>query len=1706
MALNYLSGRVSRFAVGVPGFSTAQDLTLAVSGAIGVETFRPRAEIDTPNISIRGAIYDAGIQTGGVGYFLSQDIEGVKWVAASPIDLTFVRVFDDDAYVGPSNFSGLNFKSVDNEFVKITPNPTDPELADIKYDVRWIRKDFGPNKGISTGFGTDGTFWSLPGYGTSEAAGITSVGIGTDQPQDDFQVGIGSTGVTINGELGKVEAEIIKAKNIQVEGNLEVESLIVRPGFATLTDLDVVNTATIPTEYVGFSSIQEAQVDFIFAEQVLAGLTTLGFGGQDVFVLEDLYVQGGLGTFTGDVFVGGDLTVAGEVFFRQINAENIIVTGISTLNQVEAAGIAATDFSSTGFSTLTDYSFVSGIGSSLVVDTIDAGIGTFGSTKVGFATIGFASITEVLSEEINVGFISATEIVAAGGTIGGLEVDGSLVTIEELLVTGLSTFTGLGTFIGDLYVGEDLFVRGDVTFRNINAEQLLISGIGTIRDLEANTGVVTTFITENLQNIAGVSTLNDIRAIQIETNSLTAEDIFATDIDADTGRIGILTGDQLNYGLGTITTFDSEVGFVSSLSGNTLNFSNFSFINGAQFGDELVLIGRDLFVTGITTFSGLGTFGNDLYVRNDLFVGGTLNFKQLSGENLLITGIATVNDVDINTGIATFIDFEYLKAGIATITSLDSEFIDSTVIENDRLVVSGLATIAQQLSDFIGVGTIFFSEADGGKLQTGSLNVTGIGTVNNLNFITGVGTFLKTVDQEIVGVATVNELDVEEIDVEEAVVGNLKVTGITTFDGVVNIDEVEFVELNVTGISSINQLFFNVGVGTELKVDDLEVVGVATIGVATVGLVTAKAGEFTKLDVFESNVEKETVGVLSVTDAFSVTGPSSFVGFTTYTGDVFVKGDLTVTGVTTFAQLDAQQSQIGILTVFNILESQEITDLNQVSIGGSFVATGISTIGLTTFTPDGDVNINRNLTVGGIVTFQNTVNIEQVEFVELNVTGISSINQLFVNSGVATNFLIDNLDANIGIVTSLSVTGASTFVGLASFQDAVFENLTVNELTTLNDSVQTGITSISDARIDREEVGFSSVQQELVGISTIDFLFIKDSVTSSGVATFVGDVEIQSDLEVSGATKLDRLEVVGVSTLNLANIVTADIDVLNASDAVIGTSRIGFSSITVLETNDLKVVGPSTFTGDMFIDGDLFVTGVATYGQLNAEQSIIGILTVTDYLDTNNLIITGITTFQNEIDINADIEITANIEMTGIITATSLDIIYGRVGILTVGISSFVGFSTFNDSIEVKGNANINTAEIGIATVGFASVGIATIGVATINELETFDLTVTGLSTFSDDAYFAENVYIEDNLFVAGITTFAQLNADQSIIGILTVTTFNPENILQNPTGFTTLSDFSANSGVVTSLDVEEIDVERLVAGLATATDLEVTQNLLVAGITTLGAPGPTGFVTALGDLYVGGDLFVKDDIFKDEIRGRNAYITGVGTINTLYSNVGFITTLTVDNQLTANIGVITTLTVEESVTGIATVNDKLEVLGSTKLERLEVVGVSTLNLAKIITAEIDVLDAAEATIGIASITNSNVSISTITDLDATVATIGIATISTRLDISDVSSQFASRLTSNSTALQEIYGTTDLDYLSYEITVQAVSGTDIHATKIHAAHDGTTAIFNEYSTIFNNTELGVYDVQLSGGRFSVNVTPSSAGIITYTTAITGLKG
>ncbi|AIX42764.1 hypothetical protein Syn7803C17_260 [Synechococcus phage ACG-2014f] len=1396
MPLNYLTGRVSRLQVGFPGFSTAKDLTVDVAGAIGIDTQNPRAAADFPDVSIRGDIVDSVGFTGGIGYFLAQDVQGVRWVEAPPINSNAILVLDNGVIVGAGSFIGLNFDSgKDEDFLSVVPDPLNPQIAKIAYDVRWVRYNYGNNKGISTGFGDNGDYSSIPGYGTTEAVGVTSVGIGTNQPLDDFQVGIGSTGVTINGPLGLVDAEIIKAKSISVEGNLEVESLIVRPGVATLTTLDVLNEAFIPVEYVGFSSIQDANIDALFANQLLAGITTLGFGGEDVFILNDLYVQGGLGTFDGDVFVGGDLTVKGETFFNQINAVNLSVSGIATIVQAEIAVGLVTDLKVSGFSTLSDFSFNIGVGTYLELEDLDvSGVGSFGVVNSGDINVsGGLTASEIDADKGYIGILTADSIVSGAGTIGSIESDGNLTTLNDIIVGGASTFVGLGTFQDDLFVGGDLFVRGDVTFKNINGEQLLISGIGTIKELVFDSGIGTSLEVRD-QITTGISTINeaDIQDAAVERLTVGDAEIIGiatiTEIDVDRGRVGILTGTDLSYaGIGTITEIDVDQGRVGLVTGDTLLYYEQSRINRVTFFDNYLSVNQSLRVSGLSTFVGTGTFFNDLYVGGDLYVAGELNFKQLNGENLYLTGVGTIYDLRNTVGFITNLFVEESVTGLATISSLvgsSATITDFTgqslLIQNpfnpmplDPTGIPGQGVIDSLLvRNLTSSNNILANDIDANFVDTDDLKA-GVGTITDLEWTTAVGDDTTTNTLQVTDTATINIIDANQIDAEDANIGvatlsSLLVTGVTTFKGQVDIEDIEFVDQSVTGISSINILKFNVGYGTYLEVTD------SVTGVGTIGLASITTAQVSFLDVRDEVVGASTIGVLTVTEGFAVTGFSTFVGFTTMSGDLFVDGNLTVTGFVSFTQLNADQSQIGILTVFDALDARTgVGTFKHLETVDSAVLSGVSTIGLTTF-KNGDVNINRNLTVGGITTFIGNVFIEDTEFVELSVTNQANINKLFVNSGVATQF----------------------------------------------------------------SIGVATITQSLTGIATIGDLNVTGLSTFVGLATFKGDVSIDSYLEVSK-------DVVVGSALTVPNLTFTDGDgqFLNIQEEVVGVSTIGFASITD------EIVGTSTIFRSNI--RDLAVSGLSTF---------IG-----------------------------DVLMGSNLDVVGDISGTNISI--------AQSVTSDTLFTRF---------ADIEGSNTGVATIGFA----------TITELFTEDLTVVGTSTFVGFTTMTGDLNIEGNLNVTGVVTFQQLDATQSQIGILTVFNYLDNQGDLRVVGFSTLGDFSANSGILTSIESGEIDVTGDVSiggTLGVAGEVGFSSNFYTVGITTL-ASG-TGIVTTGGDLYVGGNLFVYNDIVYDEIIGRNLDISGIGTIADLRVGLGSIADLR-GTTLRYQTGIITSLRAEDSEVG----------------------------------------------------------------------------------------------------------------------------------------------------------------------------------------------
>ena len=69
--------------------------------------------------------------------------------------------------------------------------------------------------------------------------------------------------------------------------------------------------------------------------------------------------------------------------------------------------------------------------------------------------------------------------VAGMSTLTTVNIDGGEVEISKLEVSGLSTFTGVGTFISDLYVGGNLNVVGDIVYDEVRGRNIYISGVST---------------------------------------------------------------------------------------------------------------------------------------------------------------------------------------------------------------------------------------------------------------------------------------------------------------------------------------------------------------------------------------------------------------------------------------------------------------------------------------------------------------------------------------------------------------------------------------------------------------------------------------------------------------------------------------------------------------------------------------------------------------------------------------------------------------------------------------------------------------------------------------------------------------------------------------------------------------------------------------------------------------------------------------------------------------------------------------------------------------------------------------------------------------------------------------------------------------------------------------------------------------------------
>ena len=230
----------------------------------------------------------------------------------------------------------------------------------------------------------------------------------------------------------------------------------------------------------------------------------------------------------------------------------------------------------------------------------------------------------------------------------------------------------------------------------------------------------------------------------------------------------------------------------------------------------------------------------------------------------------------------------------------------------------------------------------------------------------------------------------------------------------------------------------------------------------------------------------------------------------------------------------------------------------------------------------------------------------------------------------------------------------------------------------------------------------------------------------------------------------------------------------------------------------------------------------------------------------------------------------------------------GATDIYISGLSTFVGFSTFQDSISVQKDiaiAGISTV-VGVATFRnnvFIDGDLKVVGDIVYDEVTGRNIYISGLSTFVGVSTFQSAVGFRTDVFVSGMST---------IVG---VATFRDDVFVDG------------NLNVAGDISYDQVTGREIyISGLSTFVGLSSFVNgVYIGGITTTAGSG--GITTTGGNLSVGTDLFVAGvstfvgvSTFQSTLFTKDLYVTGVSTFggalageDALYisSNVGVGTT-----------------------------------------------------------------------------------------------------------------------------------------------------------------------------------------------------------------------
>jgi hypothetical protein len=1179
-------------------------------------------------------------------------------------------------------------------------------------------------------------------------------------------------------------------------------------------------------------------------------------------------------------------------------------------------------------------------------------------------------------------------------------------------------------------------------------------------------------------------------------------------------------------------------------------------------------------------------------------VNGTSDTATITGPENLIIDPAAVGD---NTGIVRIKGDLYVDG---TTTQ-----INSTTIELADFIV-GIATTATSdlLADGAGIqigpDNTFLYEYNSGtnpslksseNLNVASGKVYQIGEIEVLNATTlGSGVTISSLTQ----VGTINTGVWQGTQINDDYLGTID-----------NANKVSLSALNIDGGTDIGStlsdgdLFIvdDGGNGTNRKANVIGITtyvfgkvsgdilisstGIATIQENSVGLGTDTFGDYVKSITGTTNEVEVTSGSgegstpqIGLPNVVAITSSLTVGSATTITGSGIIAGIVTGTLDNTLT-LATSGSGISGSATYNNSGAATFTvtsDATSANTAGTIVArdgsgnfsAGTITANLTgTATTANNLSDAANITTGTI----NDARLPDLITSNINISsGISSVATLD-----ATNATIDNLTFTSGTaITSVdtdlaAVSGSdNTLASAKAIKTYVDAQVTAQDLDIQGDTggalsidLDSEVLTIAGTASEIETVGSGNTitigLPNQVAITTSLVVGSGVTITGStvqvggtlnvaGISTFASDVDINASIDVDGHTELDDLNVSGVSTFVGVGTFQSDLYV-GGNFEVAGTSE--FIGVVTFRGGTINI-GDSD-TDDVVVGGEFASNLVPTDdGQydLGTSGKQWRDLYITGTIDTDQLNVSGLSTFASDVDINADLDVDGFTELDATNISETLNV---------VGLSTFGSNVDINADLDVDGFTELDATNIsetlnvvGLSTFG-SNVDInAGLDVDGLSDLD--ELNVAGLSTFAsavdinadlDVDGFAEldATNISETLNVVGLTTLGSnvdINADLDVDGRTELDDLNVSGV----------STFASNVDINAGLDVDgHTELDNLnVTGVATFTsNVNISTGELHGPAEFIIDPAAvgdnTGLVRIKGDLYVDGTTtqinsttieFADFNVGIATTVGTNLLLDGAGisigsasvektftynnSANTLESSIGLgvttggdfktgtdsvlnRTTLgpTVVNSSLTSVGTLT----EVEVSGISTfasdvdinasvdISTNLVVDGLSDLDELNVAGISTFASDLDINASVDI--------------SNNLVVDGLSDLDE-LNVAGISTFQNNIEVTgniefdNITTTGAATATLTTLTETPIHtGLSASTYRSVEYTIQATEGTNFHSAKVLVVHDGTTAYHSEYGTIYNNTPVATFNADVSGGNLRLLAAGESSNSTVY---------